>query len=369
MVGSNLVHALLARGWEVVGLDDLSMGSLDNLTGVLRHDAFRFVEGDVSDLTAYRSAAAGADAVVHLAAKKIPKMGGAKDTLLNNVRCAEVVLAEAARTGTRVRIASTSDVYGLSPEPELTEDGNCVMGTSKVKRWSYAVSKMFDEHLALAYAEEDGLDVAVMRFFNSYGPNHHRSWWGGPQSVFIDAALQGQKLCVHGDGSQRRCFTFASDLIDGIALTLEADNVAGEILNLGNPSEEVAILDLATLVCELTGRDPQEAIEFASHEKLFGRYQEVAKRVPDISKARALLGYAPHVTLREGLERTVAWHRQHPVQLGADTTDEVDGGVDDGRGGVRSATRAVPVPGRTPATPRARHAGDGTRTCMGVARG
>jgi UDP-glucose 4-epimerase len=313
MVGANVVPALLDRGWEVAGIDDLSMGSLANLEPVLDHPRFAFHRGDVRDLPAYRAAAEGADVVVHLAAKKIPKYGGAKDTLLVNSHCAEVVLAEASRTGAAVRLASTSDVYGLSPDQPLSEDGVLVMGPSTVKRWSYAVSKLFDEHLALAYAEEDGLDFAVLRFFNSYGPWHHRSWWGGPQSVFIDAALTGGSLTVHGDGSQRRCFTYASDLVDGIVRATEAPDLGGEILNIGNPYEDVTIQQLAEEVCALTGRDASEAIVHVPHEGLFGKYQEVMRRVPDISRMRERLGYVPEVTLREGLSRTIEWHEAHPL--------------------------------------------------------
>lgn len=314
MVGANLIPALLERGWNVSGIDDLSMGSLSNLAPVAENSSFRMHVGDVRDLSAYREAADGCELVIHLAAKKIPKLGGSKETLLVNSHCAEMVLSEALRTGTRVRMASTSDVYGMSPQQPVSEESLLVMGPPTIKRWSYAVSKMFDEHLALAYAAEDGLDVAVLRFFNSYGPWHHRSWWGGPQSVFIDAALRGGKLTVHGDGTQRRCFTYASDLIDGIVLTAEAGNLSGEVLNIGNPTGEVTINELAQVVCDLTDRDPEEAIVYETHEGLFGKYQEVTRRVPDVTKISELLGYNPGISLRDGLTRTVAWHREHPLR-------------------------------------------------------
>ena len=314
MVGANLIPALLERGWNVSGIDDLSMGSLFNLAPVAENPSFRMHVGDVRDLSAYREAADGCELVIHLAAKKIPKLGGSKETLLVNSHCAEMVLSEALRTGTRVRMASTSDVYGMSPQQPVSEESLLVMGPPTIKRWSYAVSKMFDEHLALAYAAEDGLDVAVLRFFNSYGPWHHRSWWGGPQSVFIDAALRGGKLTVHGDGTQRRCFTYASDLIDGIVLTAEAGNLSGEVLNIGNPTGEVTINELAQVVCDLTDRDPEEAIVYETHEGLFGKYQEVTRRVPDVTKISELLGYNPGISLRDGLTRTVAWHREHPLR-------------------------------------------------------
>jgi UDP-glucose 4-epimerase len=317
MVGSNLVPVLLASGWEVSGIDDLSMGFLANLEPCFEDSAFSMTVGDVRDAATYRSAAEGADAVIHLAAKKIPKLGHAMDTLVVNSECAEMVLGEAARTGARVLLASTSDVYGMSPEQPVSEESPCVLGPSTVKRWSYAVSKLFDEHLAHAFSAEHGVDVTIMRFFNSYGPHHHRSWWGGPQSVFIDAALEGRSMSVHGDGTQQRCFTYASDLMDGIALCLESDRLSGHVINLGNPDGEVTITELARLVCELTDRDFEQAVVFEPHEELFGRYQEVVRRVPDISKARELLGYAPSIPLREGLERTIEWHLENPKMVEA----------------------------------------------------
>ncbi len=292
------------------------MGSVDNLVEVAGSDAFELVVSDMRDVDAYRQALGDAEAVIHLAAKKIPKYGHATDTLLMNSECAHLVLDEAAANGTRVLMASTSDVYGMSPKQPVAEEDELVIGPSTVKRWAYAVSKLFDEHLALAYAAEQDVDVTLMRFFNSYGPHHHRSWWGGPQSLFIDAALGGETLTVHGDGSQQRCFTYASDLVEGIALCLESERLSSEVINLGNPDGEVTILELAQLVCELTERDPQNAIEFIPHEGLFGKYQEVQRRVPDITKARELLDYAPHVTLREGLTETVAWHRANPLPAG-----------------------------------------------------
>ena len=251
MVGSNLVPVLLERGWRVAGIDDLSMGSVDNLVEVAGSDAFELVVSDMRDVDAYRQALGDAEAVIHLAAKKIPKYGHATDTLLMNSECAHLVLDEAAANGTRVLMASTSDVYGMSPKQPVAEEDELVIGPSTVKRWAYAVSKLFDEHLALAYAAEQDVDVTLMRFFNSYGPHHHRSWWGGPQSLFIDAALGGETLTVHGDGNQQRCFTYASDLVEGIALCLESERLSSEVINLGNPDGEVPILELAQLVCEL----------------------------------------------------------------------------------------------------------------------
>jgi UDP-glucose 4-epimerase len=312
-VGSNLVEELLAQDYAVVGIDNLLWGSMSNLVPMLDDPGFHMIEADIRDDRVFSEAVEGVDIIVHLAAMKIPKYGNAKETLLANAECAQVVLDAAVHTGARVVTASTSDVYGLNPDQPLGEDSRFVLGSSSVRRWAYSISKLFDESLFYAYGEEHGVDFTILRFFGSYGPRHHRSWWGGPQTVFIDAALAGEKLPVHGDGTQRRCFTYASDLIDGIARVIGCDACSGEAINLGNPAEDVDINELATIVCELTGRDPSEAIHHIPHEKLFQRFEEIPQRIPDITKAMNLLDYDPKISLRDGLARTIEWHRANPV--------------------------------------------------------
>jgi len=161
----------------------------------------------------------------------------------------------------------------------------------------------------LAYADE--VDVCLLRFFNGYGPHHHRSWWGGPQSVFIDAVLEDREIEIHGDGSQQRCFSFVDDLVAGVVSALECAETSGEILNLGN-TEEISILELAQLIHRLcdTGNAPR--LRLVPYESFPGRYEDVRRRIPDLSKAERLLGYRPTVPLEEGLLRTIAWHRAHP---------------------------------------------------------
>lgn len=304
-IGANLSRELLRFGERVVVLDDLSHGFMRNVEELLSHERFEFREGDVRDLPTVLAAAEGVDRIVHLAAGKIPRYGSALETLQVNARGGENVLEAARETGARLVHASTSDVYGMSPDLPFREDGNLVLGTSHVRRWAYAVSKLYDEHLAQAYREEYGIEAVSLRFFGSYGEFQNLTWWGGPQSVFIHRALRDQPLELHGDGLQTRSFTYVGDTVRGIVGAIYTPEADGEILNLGGDFE-ITIHDLACKVWEIVrpGEEPKlERIPYST----FGKYQDVRRRVPDTTRARELFGFQAEVDLDEGLRRTVKW--------------------------------------------------------------
>jgi UDP-glucose 4-epimerase len=309
-IGSNLADALIERGHAVIGLDNLSMGSLRNIEHLESSSAFDFHKIDVRDLEGMRRVFAPADVIVHLAAFKIPRYGKAIETLeINNFGGRNAF--ELGRDGNRrVVLASTSDIYGKNPNLPFREDSDSVIGPATISRWSYAVSKLYDEHLAMAYQSSYGVPVTILRFFGSYGPRQHLSWWGGPQSVFIEAVLKDQPIDIHGDGSQTRSFTYISDLVDGIVRAIEYDKEPAAIFNLGN-TDEVTILQLAELVHELcrTGKPPRFNI-VPYHSLGGGKYEDVMRRVPDITRASEVLGFLPRVPLREGLELTIPWQRR-----------------------------------------------------------
>ena len=315
-VGSNLAPALLARGHRVVGLDNLSMGSLLNLQDVLPHPSFRFIEGDVADLSTVEHAARSSSVVVHLAALKIPRYGGRLETLHVNHAGGWNVLEAARKVGARCVLASTSDVYGNSPDIPFSEEARLVLGSSETARWSYAVSKLFDEHLGFGYHETHGVPVSIVRIFGSYGPNQHLSWWGGPQSVFISAVLRDEPVEIHGDGLQTRSFCYISDLVRGLVRVVERVPDGCDIFNLGN-DHEVTILELARLVKRLSGTPGDLKLKMVPYSAFAGKYEDVRRRVPDLSKARTVLGFQPRVSLEEGLRRTIAWQRSR-MQLEAD---------------------------------------------------
>ena len=306
-LGSHLCDRLLDEGIEVVGVDDLSRGSLENLTEAFGNPLFHFENFDCTRRRVLRAAFDGCDAIVHLAAQKIPRYGGALMTLEANVAGVNAAAHAALSMDADLIVASTSDVYG-NAVPPFKEDGELVLGPPTSRRWAYAVSKLYDEHVCLALAEERGLKVTILRFFGSYGPRNHPSWWGGPQAAFAEVLLDGGTMDIHGDGQQVRTFTFVSDTIEGIVRALRTPEARGEVLNIGG-SKPSTILELAAAVQKVVGIPMPLRATFVPYETLPGKYQDVRLRIPDPTKARELIGFDAGVSLEEGLMRTVAWHR------------------------------------------------------------
>lgn len=308
-LGSHLLDKLLASGCEVVGIDNLSMGKLENIAGQLSNKAFRFLERDITKPSTVNDLDKNFDCVVHLAAFKIPRYGKAIDTLKINYRGAENILELARRVGCKSVLASTSDVYGRNPKLPFSEDDESVIGSSKVARWSYAVSKLFDEHLAFAYHDSFGIPVTILRFFGSYGPRQHLTWWGGPQSVFIDAVLNDREIPVHGDGLQTRSFTYVSDTVAGIYAAIMNPAANNEIFNIGS-THEISILDLARLIKRLSNSPGELKLRFVPYKSFTGaKYEDVRRRIPDVTRCEKFLGVRALVSLDEGLRRTIDWQR------------------------------------------------------------
>lgn len=318
-IGSNLTLALLTRGHKVIGLDNLSMGTLLNLEDAIRHPNFTFVQGDVTHRETVRQAAAGATVLVHMAAFKIPRYGGRLDTLRINECGTTNVLEVARELEARVLLASTSDVYGRSPELPFREDSVSTFGASSSARWSYAVSKLFDEHLAYGYFEAYGVRSTLIRIFGSYGPHQHLTWWGGPQSVFISALLKHEPIEIHGTGEQTRSFCYIGDLVRGWVAAVERVPEGCELINLGN-DQEITILGLAQLLhriaSDITGESGEPRLRFKPYAAFKNNYEDVMRRVPDLTLARELLGYTPQISLEEGLTRTLHWQLERMQLLG-----------------------------------------------------
>ena len=307
-IGSHVCERLLGEGYEVVGVDDLSYGAIGNIATFLEHPSFTFEVLDCTRQRELRRAFEGCDGIVHMAAKKIPRFGGTLRTLEVNVQGMDAACAVALSLDADLVITSTSDVYG-NATPPFREDGELVIGPPTTKRWAYAVSKMYDEHYALALADEKDLRVTILRLFNAYGPRNHLSWWGGPVVTFIEALLDGEPMEIHGDGLQTRTFTYVEDTADGIVRALERPDARGEVINLGGV-ETVTIQRLAELVqLKLDGASSPLRARHITYESLPGKYQDVIHRVPDTAKAERLLDFRATVGLDEGLDRTIAWHR------------------------------------------------------------
>jgi UDP-glucose 4-epimerase len=312
-IGSHLCPRLLAEGVEIVAVDDLSMGSLENLAGCLDHPGLTFEKIDCTRRRDLRSAFEGCDAIVHLAAQKIPRYGGALMTLEANVAGVNAATSVALALDADLVVASTSDVYG-NAEPPFREDGNLTLGPPTTRRWAYAVSKLYDEHVCLALAEERSLRVTILRLFGSYGPRNHPSWWGGPQAAFIERLLDGELIEIHGDGQQIRTFTYVDDTVDGFVRALRTPEARGEVINVGG-NHPTTILELAEEVHRVMGLGSPMRATFVPYESLPGKYQDVRVRIPDTTKARELLGFDARVSLAEGLERTFEWHQERRVEV------------------------------------------------------
>jgi UDP-glucose 4-epimerase len=315
-IGSHLAERLLAEGRSVVGIDDFSHGSPSNMDTFRDHPNFTFVELDCRDALRVRRTFGDCDALVHLAAEKIPRYGGALKTLQANVAGAESLYEAALALDVPVLVASTSDVYG-NATPPFAEDAQLTLGPPTTRRWAYATSKLYDEHVALAMMAEQGLRVKIMRFFGSYGPRNNPSWWGGPQAAFFEILLDGKLMEIHGDGRQVRTFTYISDTVDGVVRTLDCDEAEGEILNIGG-DEPTTIYRLAHECQDALGLSGPLRATMVPYEAIGGKYQDVRCRIPDTTKAARVLGFRASVSLREGLACTADWHRARRDALEAD---------------------------------------------------
>ncbi len=312
-IGSHLADYLLANDHTVVGLDDLSTGSLDNLADARKHGHFSLVHGDVRNHIAVDEAIAGCDAVVHLAARIGLRaiIESPLDTLDTNARGTEVVLHAALRNATPTIVASTSEVYGHSDRFPSREDGSVSIGAPTIGRWSYACAKIYDEFYALALHRERNMPVVVTRLFNTVG-TRQTGRYGMVVPRFVRQALAGEPLSVYGDGTQSRCFCSVDDVVKVLLTQIERiDTVAGEVFNIGNPVE-MPIVDLAHRVIERSRSSSTIAFVPFSEAYPFG-FEEIMRRVPDISKARQLLDFIPKVSLDETIDSVLRSFERHEV--------------------------------------------------------
>ena len=307
-LGSHLTDRFISEGHEVVAVDNLSMGRRENLRQHDGNPALSFHELDILNYDQLKESARGVEKIVHLAAYKIPRYGKAIDTLTINNLGTVNALNLARELDCKIVIASTSDVYGKNPKLPFSEESDSLIGPSSRPRWSYAVSKLYDEHLGLASMEAYGFPVTLLRFFGSYGPRHHLSWWGGPQSVFIEKILKGETVPIHGDGQQTRSFTYVSDTVSGIAEATHRDAANGEIINIGS-TEEITIENLARTIHRVIPNAPELKLEFIPYEEVSKGYEDVLRRIPDTTKCERLLGVKAQVGLEDGLRETVKWQR------------------------------------------------------------
>jgi UDP-glucose 4-epimerase len=305
-IGSTLARRLVADN-EVVVLDNLHRDAMSG-SEVAEHPNLTFIQADVLDAEAVRETAAGVTHIVHLAAiagVDTVRESPVRTMRVNVIGTYNVLEAALATRGSVERLVeiSTSEIFGTHAY-NVAEGHVSTIGSVGETRWTYAVSKLAGEHMAHAYREEHGIPAVTVRPFNVFGPGQIG---GGAIRAFIEAALAGRDLTIHGDGSQIRAWCYVDDMVEAVLLALEHPSAVGESFNIGNPRSAVTIYDLATRIKRLTGC-PGE-IRFVPQ-----RYTDVELRIPNVAKARTLLGFEAEEELDDGLERTIAWYR---ARLGA----------------------------------------------------
>ena len=306
-IGSHLSDAYIARGDEVFVIDDLSTGSIDNIAHLKKHPRFHYTIDSVHNQPVLAELIDECDVVFHLAAAVGVKLivESPVRTIETNVRGTEVVLAQANKKKKRVLVASTSEVYGLSQEVPFHEDGNLVMGATTKGRWSYACSKAIDEFLALAYWREKKLPTVIVRLFNTVGPRQ-TGRYGMVIPTFVRQALAGRPITVYGTGEQTRCFGYVGDVVGALVSLMEKEEATGQVFNVGS-NEEVSIMELAERVKELTASD-SEIVTVPYDEAYEEGFEDMPRRVPDISKVSALTGFRPTMPLDGILQSVIEYY-------------------------------------------------------------
>jgi UDP-glucose 4-epimerase len=306
-LGSHLAEALLARGDTVYLLDNLSTGSIDNIEHLKSAPRFNYAVDSVMNEPVTAEMIDRVDVVFHLAAAVGVRLivESPVNTIETNVHGTEMVLKLANKKKKKVLVASTSEVYGKSDDVPFREDADLVMGATVKGRWSYACSKAIDEFLALAYWKEKKLPVVVFRLFNTVGPRQ-TGRYGMVIPNFVKQALLGHPITVFGDGTQSRCFTYVSDVVGVLVRLAEEPRAVGQVFNIGNDREEVTILDLAQRVKARTG-SKSEIVRVPYDQAYEEGFEDMPRRVPDLSRLRALTGYEPQVHLDEILDHVIEY--------------------------------------------------------------
>lgn len=314
-IGSHLCEYLVERGHQVVAIDDLSTGRLENLAGLREKTNFQFVRETILNAQVLDRLCSQATTIFHLAAAVGVKLivENPVHTIKTNIVGSEAVLATANRYGCKVLLASSSEVYGKSTRVPFKEEDDCLMGPTSHSRWAYATSKAVDEFLGLAYHRQFGLPVVIMRFFNTIGPRQ-TGQYGMVVPRFVNQALLGKTLEVYGDGEQSRCFANVKDVVEAVAKLADHPDAPGEVFNIGS-TEEVTMNSLAELVIRLSGSS--SSTRHVPYDEAYAPgFEDMRRRVPSIEKINNLVGYTPRFSLKETLKQVLEYYRTQPVHAG-----------------------------------------------------
>jgi UDP-glucose 4-epimerase len=307
-IGSHLAEALLSAGHEVDIIDNLSTGAIRKVGHLKSNPRFRYTIDTLTNEPLLAELIDRNDVIFHFAAAVGVKLIVEEPvhTIETNVHGTEVVLKHANKKRKKVVIASTSEVYGKSTDVPFREDADLVMGATVKHRWAYACSKAIDEFLALAYYKERGLPVIIVRFFNTVGPRQ-TGQYGMVLPSFVQQAISGAPITVFGDGTQSRSFTYVGDVVECLLKLVNEPKAIGQVFNIGN-KEEVTILKLAEIVKSLTGS--ASPIELVPYDKAYEEgFEDMPRRVPDLTKVSQLVGYEPKVQLNEIIVKVIDYFR------------------------------------------------------------
>ena len=304
-IGSHLAETLISRGDQVVVFDNLSTGSANNLTGI--KDKIKFQQGNILDKAVIDKLVADSDYVVHLAAALgvFNIVNKPLESLKTNLQGSEVVLEACDKYKKPVLIASTSEIYGKNGKVPLNEEDDRIIGHPLKSRWSYSEAKAVDESLAYFYYLENKLPIRIVRFFNTVGPRQI-GHYGMVVPRFVSAALKNEPLSVYGSGDQIRCFCHVEDAVRALLLVMDSEKAVGEVFNIGN-NQQITIMELAKKVIELTGSS--SSIEKIVYEKAYPEgFEDMQRRVPDISKINQVLGWSPEINLEQIIKDIAAFN-------------------------------------------------------------
>ena len=307
-IGSHLADRLLDRGDEIILLDDLSTGRLENIAHLENRSDAEFVLGSVLNADLVDHVVSRADAVYHLAAAVGVELIVEKplESLLTNIRGTETVFEKAHKYSKRILVTSTSEIYGKNTSDSLSEDDDRILGSPLKSRWSYSEAKAIDEILAYTYWREKGLEAVIVRLFNTVGSRQTGSY-GMVVPRFVHQALRNEPLTIYGDGNQTRCFCAVSDVVSGIVALSEHPSAFGGVFNLGS-TQEVSMKDLANRIIAITGSSSQ--LVFVPYDVAYEEgFEDMLRRVPAITRAHDLVGFTPSVSLDEIIESVVSDQR------------------------------------------------------------
>ena len=304
-IGSHLTEALVGRGDQVVILDNFFTSSMDNLKQV--KEKINLVEGNILDQTLVRKLVSESDYIVHLAAALgvFNIVNKPLESLKTNLQGSEIVLEAADKHKKPVLIASTSEVYGKNDKVPLNEEDDRIIGHPLKSRWSYSEAKAVDESLAYFYYLENKLPIRIVRFFNTVGPRQVGNY-GMVVPRFVSAALKNQPLQVYGNGDQIRCFCHVDDAVRALLLVMDSDKAVGNVFNIGN-NQQTSILELAKKIIEITG-SKSEIVKVPYSEAYPEGFEDMQRRVPDISKIKNALGWTPQIGLDQIIKDIAAFH-------------------------------------------------------------